>query len=60
MAVLLGAIASALVGRFHQDHGHEKRAAGVFVGIALWPLIVILAVLSRFFIMVAGWGMHGV
>jgi hypothetical protein len=60
VGVLLGATVSALVGRIHQDRGHEKQAAGAFAGIAVWPPVVILIVLSRFLLMVVGRSSHGV
>jgi hypothetical protein len=47
LAMLLSVTASLLVGRFHQQRKNENRAAGVFAGTALWPILVILIVVCR-------------
>jgi hypothetical protein len=59
LAVLLSVTASLLVGRFHEQRKNKNRAAGVFAGTALWPIVAILVVLSRFVITFVGWGING-
>ncbi|AEV85522.1 hypothetical protein ACWT_4500 [Actinoplanes sp. SE50] len=57
LVALLSAAIAVFVGRRHEDRGHRKQAAGVFWGAALFPLVVILVVVLRWW---TAWSRGGI
>lgn len=58
VVALLGVTASLLVGRLHQRRGRERRAAGVYAGTAIWPIVTGLGFVCYFAMILIGWGIH--